>query len=221
MTTHASLAVRTLTGWLALVLLLTACTGSIPVQHDLAPAVSTIHVVHQGWHAGIVVRRADIPDEIWPEKRDFPEAEYLEIGWGDRDYYQARKPGVFATLKAALWPTDSVLHVVAFQGPVANFFPRRKVVTLPVSRDGLIRLLTYVDRSFDRQGVTPQPAVGHGLYGNSRFYAARDSFYLFSNCNRWVARAVRAAGYDIREVITTGALFEELEGLDMASTAHR
>lgn len=197
---------------LACWLLALGCNSLAPVRTDAgSPLVCEIHVVSHGWHAGIVIRRSDIPDDAWPEKRDFPNAEYLEVGWGDRDYYQARDPGLGTTLKAALWSTASVLHVVGFRGPVAGYFPHSDVVALPVTREGLARLIAFIDAAHERPDRTPLASLGSGLYGDSRYYPARGSFHLFNNCNRWTARALRAAGHDISDSITVGGLLAQLE----------
>jgi uncharacterized protein (TIGR02117 family) len=198
-------------------LLLTAawlpgCAAAPPVHSGAnATAAGTIHVVSHGWHAGIVIRRADVPEHLWPEKRDFPDAEYLEVGWGDRDYYQARDPGLGTTLKAAFWSAGSVLHVVGFRGPVAANFPHSDVIALPVTHAGLARLAAFIDATHERPGGAPLASLGPGLYGDSRYYAARGRFHLLNNCNRWTARALRAAGHDIRDAVTVGGLFTQLE----------
>lgn len=193
-------------------LLLIGCTGLAPLPATVAgPLESEIHVVSHGWHAGIVIRRADIPDKAWPEKKDFPDAEFLEVGWGDRDYYQARDPGLGTTLKAALWPTASVLHVAGFRGSVAGYFPNSTVIAIPVSRTGLHALIEYIDATHERRGRHPSPPLGSGLYGDSRYYPAHGSFHLFNNCNRWTARALRAAGLDVSDSVTVGGLLAQLE----------
>lgn len=38
---------------------------------------------------------------------------YLEFGWGDKYFYQAENPTVGLGIKAILWSTKSVVHVVA------------------------------------------------------------------------------------------------------------
>lgn len=172
---------------------------------------SELHIVSHGWHAGIVIRRADIPVGVWPETADFPDAEFLEVGWGDRVYYQARNPGLGAMLKAAFWPTPSVLHVAGFRGPVSGYFPHSRVIVLPVTRAGLARLTVFIDAAHDRPAPAATPRLGRGLYGDSYYYAARESFHLFNNCNRWIARALRAAGHDVRDSITVGGLLDQLE----------
>ena len=86
----------------------------------------TIYLVSHGWHAGIVVKRTDIPAGFWPQHNEFPGAEYLEVGWGDKDYYMTPNPNLGITLKAGLLPTASVLHVVGFRGPVTHYFPAQR-----------------------------------------------------------------------------------------------
>ncbi|HLE45114.1 MAG TPA: DUF2459 domain-containing protein, partial [Methylomirabilota bacterium] len=82
----------------------------------------TVHIVGHGWHTGLVIRRADIPEATWPEHQNFADAEYVEVGWGDRDFYQAEQVSLGAALKAGLWPTEGVLHVVGVTAPPARYF---------------------------------------------------------------------------------------------------
>ena len=79
----------------ALALLLTACAAAAPApppsQTDLG-AKTVIFVASNGWHSGIVVAKADLPPDRLPETVDFPEARFLEFGWGDAVYYPAKQP---------------------------------------------------------------------------------------------------------------------------------
>ena len=106
---------------LALVVLASGCAvQSNPGALSAADAQATmhrVHVVRHGWHSGIVVRAAEVPLQAWPARREFADAEYLEVGWGDRAYYQAPDPSAWLGLRALLWPTAGVLHMVAFSGP--------------------------------------------------------------------------------------------------------
>jgi hypothetical protein len=72
--------------------------------------LKTVYVVdHNNWHTGIVVRRQDIPDNLWPEHHDFTDFEYMEVEWGDRDYYRASEPTLWITMKAASMPLRHVM----------------------------------------------------------------------------------------------------------------
>jgi hypothetical protein len=91
------------------------------------PAASALLFVDR-WHAGVVIKISDIPGDLVPERRDFPEAEYLEFGWGEWDFYQARGFNLGYALKALLFPSKSVLHVVGFGGSVAGYAPYREII---------------------------------------------------------------------------------------------
>ncbi|RPH75343.1 DUF2459 domain-containing protein, partial [bacterium] len=83
---------------LTLLVIATIVSGcAAPVMHGDPSSMDTAHphsiyVVRQPWHTGIVVLAADVPANAWLARRDFPDAAYLEVGWGDRAYYQAADP---------------------------------------------------------------------------------------------------------------------------------
>jgi uncharacterized protein (TIGR02117 family) len=182
-----------------------ACAA--PVRETLAPSESetrkTIYLVNHGWHAGIVLRRADIPDNIWPKPGNFPDMEYLEVGWGDMDYYQIPDPHLGFILKAALLPTASVLHIVGFNGHVPAYFPYSGIIRIELSFAGFERLSRTIASSFalDKAGNTT--TLSPGRYGNSRFYLSRETYHLFNTCNVWTARALRTAGLPITPATAT------------------
>ncbi|MDP1900369.1 MAG: DUF2459 domain-containing protein [Rubrivivax sp.] len=197
---------------LAAGLLATGCAAQ--PSHD-APAQATphrIHVVRHGWHSGIVVRAADVPEDAWPARREFAGAEYLEVGWGDRAYYQAPDPSVWLGLRALLWPTPGVLHMAAFSGPVQTYFPAAEIVALQITTQGLARLVAAIAASHELDAAGRPMPLGPGLYGSSRFYASREPFHLFATCNVWTAAMLRHAGVPVSPVLsqTSGALFAQL-----------
>jgi len=205
-----------------IVLLLSALlltTGCAARANHVAPSaqgtqapVRHLHVVRHGLHSGIVVRAADVPEGAWPVRRDLAGAEYLEVGWGDRAYYQAPDPSLLLGLRALLWPTASALHMVAFSGPLRSNFPAAEIVTLKVSLQGLDRLVAAVAASHELDAAGRPILLGPGLYGTSRFYASRDSFHLFATCNVWTAAMLREAGVPVSPLLsqTSGGLFAQL-----------
>ena len=58
-------------------------------MQDTAPGVAVYLVGHDG-HTGIGVSARGPPRRTLAESRDFPQADYLEVGWGNRDYYYGR-----------------------------------------------------------------------------------------------------------------------------------
>ena len=163
--------------------------------------------MHDRWHAGIVVKKSDVPLALLPEVRDFPGAEYLEFSWGDRDYFPAPDSGIGVALKAAFWSSGSVLHVVGFNGAARNYYPAAEVLQIDLSEQNFQLLIKFISDTFSRP-----PDARPGLSPNARFYAAEGKFSLFRTCNTWVAEALSAAGLPISpsSVITAGGLSDQL-----------
>jgi len=177
------------------------------------PSIAVYLVAHDK-HSGIAIRRADIPAGLWPESRDFPHVDYLEVGWGEREYYYGRDQGFIGTLRAAFAPNNrSVLHVAGVRGPLTANFPESEIIEVMLSRDGFERLARYVHDAYDRAGAAVVAPLGPGLYGDSRFYPARESFNLFRTCNVWTARGLRRAGLRIDDSITMEGVMSQARGI--------
>ncbi len=178
------------------------------------PAV-TVWVVAHGWHAGIAVRAADVPVTRWPERHDFPHAEYLEVGWGDRDYWQAADPGLALALSALVLPTPSVVRVIAVDGALADAFPGAEIVDLRLTPAGFERLLRFVDDSFARGGAAAATALGPASWPQSRFYPAHGSYHALRTSNTWTARALREAGIPVTPALslTSGSVVRQVRRL--------
>lgn len=202
---------------------LSAC-ASAPIapitQAPLEPGQHRLYVVNHGWHTGIVVRAADVPAHAWPARRDFPDAQYLEVGWGSHDYYQAKDPGVWLALKSAFLPGASVLHVVAFDGAVERYFSASEVLEIRVSGHGLKRFIEHVRASHAIDPAGQPLVLGTGLYGRSRFYASKETFHLLNNCNVWVATALGEAGVPLPSTptIRAGALMFHVRTMSPVQT---
>lgn len=174
------------------------CAGPQNTEEGFAAASGkTIYLVAHDWHAGIVVKKADIPKSIWPQHRDFPNAEYLEVGWGDGDFYQARDIRAGLAVKALLLPTAAVLHVVGFSGSVTASFPHSDILEFQVSRGDFASLCRFIDQGYAKDEQDRPVVLGPGLYGDSRFYASSQNYHLFRTCNVWSASALRAAGVPV------------------------
>ena len=179
--------------------LLTGCVGPITALYPPTDAKKNfkLFVVNHGWHTGLVLRRADVPPGRWPQLIDFPKAKYIEIGWGDAGFYQAKQITSGLALKAIFWPTSSVLHVVGLEDSAEVSFPYSQVLTLPVSEAGWLSLIQFIEHSYAYDEYQHWQLIGHGIYGDSRFYQAQGYYHLFHTCNHWTAAAIRATGYPI------------------------
>ncbi len=164
------------------------------------------------WHVGLVVAREDVDRRLWPEIADFPQAVSLEIGWGDRNFYQDPNAGVGSAVRA-LFPGDSVLQVVGLPTPRDDSFPLSELVRMSVSIEGFNRLTQLIHNSYARATDGEVIRIGRSLYGDGYFYLAQEKYYFPKTCNVWVACLLRAAGVPItpRTAVSAGNLIYQLK----------
>lgn len=192
--------------WLALPVLLAWLAWSPTRTNPQAPGGAPVWVFDHGWHAGIVVLRADLERHAGPVGqgwlRDFPNADWFELGWGDRGfYYEAGGLGdvtIPLAAKALLLPTDSVMHVATGQGDPEWVFHQSTFVRLGLDADALAALVRALEA-----GSAGADALGPGLYGDSLFYAGQGRYHLFRTCNDWIANALRAAGIGVSRLLSS------------------
>jgi uncharacterized protein (TIGR02117 family) len=198
----------------ALLQLLTACSAPIMQldSHAHGNNDKRVFVVHDSWHAALVVQKSDLSQTLVPEQDHFPEAKYLEIGWGDRDYFPATEESVGLALRAAFWSRGSVLHVVGFKDAVRDYFPVREIIELALSPEEFRRLSEFVSASFSRADRSVPAQSQPGLVAAGRFYPATGRFSILRTCNTWIAEALKSAGLDIspRFVITAASLARQV-----------
>ena len=194
--------------------------SKLPAPHE--PGM-VIYVVGQGWHTGLVIRRQDVAEALWPEHNDFPEAQYLEIGWGDQQFYQAPEGTFGLALQAALNSTASVLHVVGLRLPPEAFFPDREIIAVRLSPSGFAQLCTYIHDSYKKDAAGQAMSLGPGWYEYSRFYQAEGRYRLWYTCNTWVAKALQVAGCPINTsmVLTTESVMSQVRKFGTVLQAHR
>jgi uncharacterized protein (TIGR02117 family) len=197
------------------VLLGAACLGPVPDRYPprSGAASVTIYVVGHGWHTGIVVRREDVPTAAWPESGRLPVARFLEVGWGDRAFYESPDAGVSLALKAALTSEASALHVAGFDRTPAEYFPRAEIIAIELSLGGMESVAGFISRTYARDAAGEPIELGPGLYPGSRFYAATGRYSLVNTCNTWIAEALRAGGCPITPVwaVTAGNVLFQAE----------
>ncbi len=199
---------------------LAACAGPAPPPAP-APAAARsddhqVLVVRRGWHAGLVLDRAAVVETgLMAEAADFAPARLIEFGWGDREFYTARDPGLWLALRAGLAPTPSVLHLAPLAGPPSE----PEVVALGLSDDAFRRLVRAVSDTFDR--AAGNAAVMPGRGAGDRFYPAHGAFHLSNTCNTWTARVLAAAGVDIDPtgVVTADTLMRRTRASRLALPA--
>jgi Protein of unknown function (DUF2459) len=136
-------------------------------------------------------------------KAEFPSAGYLVFGWGARDYYMARNPGIGDILRAVA-SGPAVMLVIPLKIAPEAFFGISIAVVIHVSPGSIERLsqLLWNYLATDEEGAPRR--IGAGLYPESVFYASTGTYNLSHTCNTWTAEALRVTGLPVS---ATGVVF--------------
>lgn len=195
--------------FLCLLLLTTALVSAQPLNRE----AHTIYVSSISWHTGIVVPAYSMPDSLWPEEHAYPEDAYLEIGWGEADYFPHEGFNLWYAIKSVFWPTSSVLHVNPIREQVESYYTATDVVRITVNDEQLRQLIHYLTGEFELDEDGKAVPSQEGLYVDSYFYKADRSYYFPNNSNVWAARALKRTGYSISPIWyqTTGWVLNKAE----------
>jgi len=162
-----------------------------------------IAVASNDWHTNLY-----LPAEAFPAdsglRRDWPEADWFVIGWGDEGFY-LEGPSVSGAFAAMVPPSPTVLHIVALEtSPEAYFLDRS--VAIAVSRQGLDVIAADIMGELARsESGQPIRLEGGFLPGQSAFYRATSSYHLLRSCNQWTADRLRRSGLAINSPVSSFA----------------
>lgn len=182
-----------------------------------APDAASIRILitHNGYHSGVLLPRGALAEiagrrgygALIAVAARFSQFPWLEIGWGEEEFYRnvptpgSLTPGL--ALRALLRPGNaSVLHVVGTFDP-RSAFPQARMGALDLSAEGFDRLVAKVDATFARGDDGFPQVLGPGLYGPSLFYRAVGDFHVLHVCTHWVADILDAAGVPTSPVLAT------------------
>jgi len=169
-----------------------------PVSNDQSLDNSVqIFVTNHGWHTGIVLSTSALEGVLPQRSNRLTQQEYIEVGWGDAGFYQAKDAGIGLTLRALLWPSDTVLHLVGFSGQPKHYFPSSQVYSVPVQAANMWSLREFIRNSFAIDSSGRIMKEQQGLYGISEFYRGIGQYSLLNTCNTWTAKALYSAGLPI------------------------
>lgn len=184
-------------GVAALLMLWPANAAPTPAE---PPAVEA-WVFSNGIHTDLVlpIRSAAVDwSEVFPPgdaRAAAPDAEFVAIGWGDREFFLHTPTWADLTVRRAfgalLGGNRALLHVQWLRRPAPSDSLRR----LPLSPAQYAALVRHVREALPEGRATPVPGAGYGE--DDAFYEALGGYNLFETCNTWTGRALRRAGVPV------------------------
>jgi hypothetical protein len=176
------------------------------------PDTINVYLVKENWHTGIMFSIDEFTIQSLPVLKYFEGYEYIDIGWGDADFYQIPDFDLFLAAKAILIPTPTVMRFDGYKFPIEKIIEWREFALkfeLPKAR--FLLLLNYINEHllFDENGY---PLISkHDEDSPVYFFKSRGEYHLFRTCNTWAAEALRTTGIDISTfgLVTAGQLYSK------------
>ena len=156
-----------------------------------------IYIVSHGWHTGFIVPAKAIQIKIPELKGRFTRSQYIEFGWGDKKFYQAKEKTSGLAMKAAFWPTESVVHATPSSQNPYRFVPDIEVEMLCLTDSELLSLINFIANSFYKDSKGEVLRLKTGGHGYSQFYKGVGDYSLMNTCNNWTAKGLRSVGMNI------------------------
>lgn len=124
-----------------------------------------------------------------------PDAEFVAIGWGDREFFLHTPTWADLTARRALGAllggNRALLHVQWLRRPA----PGKALWKLSLSKAQHAALARHVQDALpDGRAV---PITGAGYAQNDAFYEALGGYHAFETCNTWTGRGLRQAGLPV------------------------
>ncbi|MBS3771583.1 MAG: DUF2459 domain-containing protein [Bacteroidales bacterium] len=165
----------------------------------------TVHFIKRSWHTGLLVKKHAV-DTLMPDlTRDVTKAEYLNISWGDKEFFMADVGTVGLALRAAFLPTQSVIQVNGYPELSDWYFDREEVEEIELSRRGFDLMIDYIHESFARDSMDNLVPLRERRTGMSYFYLSNITFWGTRTCNVWTAKALRQSGFPINPYLSLTA----------------
>jgi len=180
--------------WLAVLATLSACAQAPPAPATAAPR--TAYVVRRGFHTDIGLPTAALAPPLRPLAAEFPGAQTLLVGFGDRAFVQSRGHRWLGDWLLALLPGQGAMLVTGLSVPPDQAFAARDVVRLALTEVQWQGLQHFVRASFAPPEGAPA-RLAEGPYTGSRFFASALTYDLLDTCNSWTAEALRAGGQNV------------------------
>jgi uncharacterized protein (TIGR02117 family) len=148
-------------------------------------------IVHSnGYHTSFIL---PVKNSVYDWNKDLAiqdDMQYLEFGWGNKQFYMALDYSVKTTVKA-LFPSETVMHVVQLDREPEKWFKGSTSKRLKICKEDYLTLVHYILNSFEMDSNKKVIYLGEGLYGPSAFYKAQGDYHGLETCNTWVAKGLR------------------------------
>lgn len=157
--------------------------------------VPTFYMTNNGLHTHFIFPRNDVISRAPYLKDYFPNADLLQLGWGDYHYYGNPMQSRWMGLKALFLPTSAVLGILGLRD-LDEVHINTNIYEIAVEKLGWNKIIDFICSHLKRDSLYQLNLVRIN-HDNEHFFAAYGTYSILNTCNTWSARALNSAGLSL------------------------
>lgn len=171
--------------------------NSVQSQNTITDSVD-VFLVKESWHTGIMFEINYYSMEALPFLNLIKDYYYVDIGWGDADFYQTPGIDLFLAAKAILVPTPTVIRIDGYKFPIEKIIEWREfAIQFKFSKEEFYKLTKFInDHIMYDENMSPI-ITKHDPGTPTYFLKSFGEYHLFRTCNTWAAQAINSTGFDV------------------------
>lgn len=174
--------------------------AAIPVHANHNGNDITLYLISNGVHVDIAMPLQnevfDWSNIVSPSDSlsGSPQAHYVAIGWGERNFYLNTPTWSDLSARTALQALSGINQTLMHVSFYPTISENERIVRFRVSREQYRQLSHHIRQSFVLSS-NRAVALPHVYYHqNDAFYPAHGRYHLFNTCNSWVNRQLKDSG---------------------------
>jgi len=173
-----------------------------------------VFLAKDNWHTGIILQINEFTVENLPVLKHFDSYKYVDIGWGDEDFYQTPGFDLYYAAKAILVPSSSVIRIGGYNFNIEQIINWRDyAIKFIITKNQLLEMLKFINNSLLLNQNNEHIAINNEEPSSVIFFKSTLKYHALRTCNTWAAEAFKATGMNIRTfgLVTADQLFNRLK----------
>ncbi|MHB9040310.1 MAG: DUF2459 domain-containing protein [Melioribacteraceae bacterium] len=172
-----------------------------------------IYLVKVNWHTGLMIPVNDFTKKILPVLSYFDGFKYVDIGWGDAEFYQSPGFNICLAVNAILVPTPTVIRIDGYKFPIERVIEWREfAIQFVLTKERFLRMADFINQSFKYDDYKKVIISLRDKEKPIIFFKSVHYYFFMRTCNTWAAEAIQSTGVEIDTfgLVTAGQLYSKL-----------
>ena len=154
-----------------------------------------VYILNYSWHSGFLIKIEQKAIDKIPALKLFSEYKYVDIGWGDSDFYRSNIAfDPILAFKAAFLPTKSTLRIEGINNSIKQLLHTYNfLIMYEYDDDNYNKLLEFINSSityYDEKAKIIEKRQALGIV----YFQSPLTYHILNTCNTWIARGLSKAG---------------------------